>query len=73
MKLLFSEAVPDPAHYVYPFAVWGFLEKGETPATAFAAFTFLNIAPRGAQHHAWYKAQFKDYPAGRRAVIPFVW
>jgi 3-oxo-5-alpha-steroid 4-dehydrogenase 1 len=23
------------------------------PAAAFAAFTFCNIAPRGAQHHAW--------------------
>lgn len=37
MKLLFSEATPDPAHYVYPYVVWGFLEPGETPADAFAA------------------------------------
>lgn len=37
MKLLFSEAAPDPARYVYPYAVWGFLEAGETPADAFAA------------------------------------
>jgi arginyl-tRNA--protein-N-Asp/Glu arginylyltransferase len=44
MKLLFSEAVPDPAHYVYPYAVWGFLEEGETPATAFAA-GFLPSSP----------------------------
>ncbi len=37
MKLLFSEAAPDHARYVYPYAVWGFLEPGETPADAFAA------------------------------------
>lgn len=37
MQLLFSEATPDPVHYVYPYAVWGFLEPGETPADALAA------------------------------------
>jgi hypothetical protein len=37
MKLLFSEATPDYAHYCYPYAVWGFLEAGETPADAYAA------------------------------------
>lgn len=37
MKLLFSEAAPDHAHYVYPYAVWAFLEAGETPADALAA------------------------------------
>ena len=37
MKLLFSEAVPDAVHYVYPYAVWGFLEPEETPADAFSA------------------------------------
>lgn len=37
MKLLFAEATPDYAHYCYPYAVWGFLEPGETPADAYAA------------------------------------
>lgn len=37
MKLLFSEGVPDAIRYVYPYAVWGFLEPGETPADAFSA------------------------------------
>ena len=49
------------------------LAAGTLPAAAFAAFTFCNIAPRGAQHHAWYVRTFKDYPKGRRAVIPWVW
>jgi len=44
MKLLFSEAVPDPLHYVYPYVVWGFLEPGETPADALAA-GFLPSTP----------------------------
>jgi hypothetical protein len=37
MKLLFSEAPADYAHYVFPYAVWAFLGTGETPADAFAA------------------------------------
>lgn len=37
MKILLSEASPDYAGYVFPYAVWGFLEPGESPATAFAA------------------------------------
>lgn len=37
MKLLFSEATPDYAHYCYPYAVWGFPEPGETPADAYEA------------------------------------
>ncbi|KAB2659727.1 MAG: hypothetical protein DVB31_15440 [Verrucomicrobia bacterium] len=37
MKLLFSETTPDYANYLYPYAVWGYLEPGETPADAFAA------------------------------------
>lgn len=37
MKLLFSEAQPEYAHYVFPYAVWAFLEAGETPGEAFGA------------------------------------
>src|SRR5688500_2025352 len=35
MKLLFSEAVPDYGHYIFPYAIWGFPEPAETPATFF--------------------------------------
>lgn len=31
MKLLFSEALPDYRHYVFPYAVWAFPEAGELP------------------------------------------
>lgn len=37
MKLLFSEARPDYAHYIFPYAIWAFPEPGETPADLFAA------------------------------------
>lgn len=37
MKLLFSEAPPDYAHYIFPYAVWAFPEPGETPADLFQA------------------------------------
>lgn len=35
MKLLFSEAAPDYEHYIFPYAIWGFPEAGETPADFF--------------------------------------
>lgn len=37
MNLVFSEHVSDYAHYVFPYAIWGFPEKGETPAQMFDA------------------------------------
>jgi arginyl-tRNA--protein-N-Asp/Glu arginylyltransferase len=37
MKLLFSEHVSDYDHYVFPYAIWGFPEKGETPSQLFDA------------------------------------
>jgi hypothetical protein len=44
------------------------------PPTPFAVFTFSNLAPRADAHHDWYRQKFKgEYPAGRKAIIPFVW
>ena len=37
MKVLFSEAAPDYAHYIFPYAIWGFPESSETPADFFEA------------------------------------
>src|SRR5258708_203417 len=37
MKLLFSEHVSDYSHYIYPYAIWGFPEPGETPSQMFNA------------------------------------
>ncbi len=39
---------------------------------AFAVYTVANLAPRALQHHRWYREQFADYPASRRALVPFL-
>jgi 3-oxo-5-alpha-steroid 4-dehydrogenase 1 len=39
---------------------------------AFALYTVANLAPRALAHHAWYREHFRDYPARRRALLPFV-
>jgi len=57
------------------FEWFGFALAAGTPAAlAFAVFTFSNIAPRAHAHHQWYLKKFgDDYPANRKAVIPFIW
>lgn len=37
MKLLFSEAQPDYAHYLFPYAIWAVPEAGEKPSAIFNA------------------------------------
>lgn len=39
---------------------------------SFAVFTFANLAPRALAHHRWYREKFPDYPAERKALVPFV-
>jgi protein-S-isoprenylcysteine O-methyltransferase Ste14 len=43
------------------------------PGLAFALWTVANLAPRARSHHAWYHASFAEYPAERKALIPWVW
>jgi protein-S-isoprenylcysteine O-methyltransferase Ste14 len=40
---------------------------------SFAVWTFANLAPRARAHHAWYQANFPDYPTERKALIPGIW
>lgn len=42
------------------------------PGLSFAVWTAANLVPRAWTHHRWYRSRFPDYPARRRAVIPFV-
>jgi protein-S-isoprenylcysteine O-methyltransferase Ste14 len=42
------------------------------PALGFALWTFANLVPRAITHHRWYREHFTDYPASRRALIPFI-
>jgi len=43
------------------------------PGLSFALWTFANLAPRAIGYHRWYQQWFPDYPAQRKALIPFVW
>lgn len=42
------------------------------PGLFFALFTAANLVPRALAHHRDYHRRFSDYPASRRAVLPFV-
>ena len=43
-----------------------------SPGLAFATWTLVNLLPRALHHHRWYQATFSDYPADRKALIPFI-
>jgi len=62
-------------NYLGEIVEWiGFaLAAGTLAAWAFAVFTVANLAPRALSNHRWYRKTFPDYPASRRALIPFVW
>jgi 3-oxo-5-alpha-steroid 4-dehydrogenase 1 len=42
------------------------------PAFTFFVWTAANLIPRALSHHKWYKEKFMDYPAGRKAIIPYL-
>ena len=41
-------------------------------ALAFLVWTMVNLIPRALDHHKWYLSRFEDYPAERKALIPYV-
>ncbi|ESO87652.1 hypothetical protein LOTGIDRAFT_194080 [Lottia gigantea] len=50
----------------FALSVWA------SSAAVFACFTICNIGPRALQHHRWYQKKFDNYPAKRKALIPFI-
>ncbi len=62
------------AHYFGEIIMWfGWaLATWSPPGLAFAIFTAANIGTRAWNQHKWYHEKFPDYPAERKAVIPFV-
>jgi 3-oxo-5-alpha-steroid 4-dehydrogenase 1 len=40
------------------------------PGLAFACFTAANLVPKALSSHKWYREQFPDYPAERKAIFP---
>jgi hypothetical protein len=62
-------------HYLGEILEWcGFaLATGTRSGAVFAFWTFANLAPRATATRAWYRAKFKeDFPARRRALVPFI-
>jgi 3-oxo-5-alpha-steroid 4-dehydrogenase 1 len=41
-------------------------------AMSFLIWTMANLIPRALSHHKWYNQRFANYPAHRKAVIPFI-
>jgi protein-S-isoprenylcysteine O-methyltransferase Ste14 len=59
-------------NYLGEILEWGgwALATWSQAGLAFAVYTVANLAPRAWSHHRWYREQFPDYPAERRALIP---
>lgn len=41
-------------------------------ALAFFVWTVANLAPRAIKTHRWYRETFPEYPAERKAIVPYV-
>jgi len=68
------EKISCPNHFGEIIEWTGFaIAAWNWPALSFAVWTFCNLAPRAANHHAWYHEHFEDYPQNRKAVLPFIW
>lgn len=61
-------------NYTGEIVMWcGFaLATWTTARAVFAIFTVANLLPRALSHHRWYRERFPEYPADRRAVLPFL-
>jgi steroid 5-alpha reductase family enzyme len=69
----FFKLVSCPNHFGEIVEWFGFaLMTWCSPALAFAVWTLVNLMPRALHHHKWYKETFQDYPAERKAVLPFI-
>lgn len=61
-------------HYFGEIIEWlGWAVMTFSPAgLAFFVFTFANLFPRALSSHRWYRHHFPDFPAKRKAIIPFI-
>jgi 3-oxo-5-alpha-steroid 4-dehydrogenase 1 len=62
-------------NYLGEMTIWiGWaLATWSLPGLAFAFWTVANLLPRARDNHAWYRQNFTDYPAERKALIPKLW
>ena len=61
-------------NYLGEIVAWlGYTLATGCPGGAFiVAITLANLVPRAIATHRWYRANFADYPADRRALVPFL-
>lgn len=57
---------------IIQWAGWA-IATWSTAGLAFFALTIANLAPRARANQRWYQSEFPDYPAERRALLPFLW
>jgi 3-oxo-5-alpha-steroid 4-dehydrogenase 1 len=62
-----------PNHFGEILEWFGYaLMTWSSPGLAFAVWTLVNLLPRALHHHRWYQATFTNYPAERKAVLPYL-
>ena len=57
---------------IIQWAGWA-LATWSAAGLAFFALTIANLAPRARSNQRWYRSEFPDDPADRRALIPYLW
>ncbi|MCX6285822.1 MAG: DUF1295 domain-containing protein [Bacteroidetes bacterium] len=69
----FFRFISCPNHFGEIIEWFGYaLMTWSSPGLAFAVWTLVNLLPRALHHHRWYQATFPDYPAERKAVLPYL-
>jgi 3-oxo-5-alpha-steroid 4-dehydrogenase 1 len=70
----FYRFVSSPNYLGEMFEWFGFaIATWSAAGLAFAVWTAANLIPRAISHHRWYRRSFPEYPAERKAIIPFLW
>ncbi len=61
-------------HYLGEITEWSgwALATGTRSGVVFAFWTFANLAPRAWTTRAWYRTKFREFPANRRCLIPYL-
>lgn len=61
-------------NYLGELIEWGgwALATWSLPGLAFLTWSASNLLPRSLAHHRWYRETFPDYPAERRALLPYI-